>query len=61
MRLRAAMAIAMGSSAEVSSPPPICRSASPRRVAGGSLGSEAATLLRVEGFGPSVAYRIAMR
>ena len=28
-------------------------------LAGGSLGSTAATLLRVEGFGPSVAYRIA--
>ena len=37
---------------------PICPSASPTRIAGGALGSDAATLLRVEGFGPSVAYRI---
>ena len=36
-----------------------CRKASPTRVAGGALGAEPATLLRVEGFGPSVAYRIA--
>jgi glycolate oxidase FAD binding subunit len=53
----AAMAMAMGSSAEVSSaahlPYP-----SVTRIAGGALGSDASTLLRVEGFGPSVAYRI---
>ncbi|TPM93579.1 FAD-binding protein [Mesorhizobium sp. B2-1-3A] len=53
-----AMALALGSSAEVSSAAHLPeRIAS--RVAGGALGSEAATLLRVEGFGPSVAYRIA--
>lgn len=53
----AAMALAMGSSAEVSSaahmPYPAVT-----RIADGELGSDAATLLRVEGFGPSVAYRI---
>jgi glycolate oxidase FAD binding subunit len=53
----AAMALAMGSSAEVSSaahmPYPAVT-----RIADGALGSDAATLLRVEGFGPSVAYRI---
>ncbi len=54
----AAMALALGSSAEVSSaahlPYPAVTG-----IADGSLGSDAATLLRVEGFGPSVAYRIA--
>lgn len=53
----AAMALALGSSAEVSSaahlPYPAVAA-----VADGSLGSDAATLLRVEGFGPSVAYRM---
>ena len=53
-----AMALALGSSAEVSSAAHLPeRIAS--RVAAGTLGSDAATLLRVEGFGPSVAYRIA--
>lgn len=55
----AAMALALGSSAEVSSaahlPYPVVA-----RVADGALGNEAATLLRVEGFGPSVAYRVEM-
>lgn len=53
----AAMALALGSSAEVSSAAHL-----PERIAArvaGALGSDAATLLRVEGFGPSVAYRIA--
>ena len=36
----------------------ICRMASRRASPSGMLGDEAATLLRVEGFGPSVAYRI---
>ncbi|MER9852786.1 MULTISPECIES: FAD-binding protein [unclassified Mesorhizobium] len=54
----AAMALALGSSAEVSSAAHLPERIG-ARVAGGSLGSEAATLLRVEGFGPSVAYRIA--
>lgn len=53
----AAMALALGSSAEVSSaahlPYPAVAA-----IADGSLGSDAATLLRVEGFGPSVAYRM---
>ncbi|OQM75280.1 FAD-binding protein [Manganibacter manganicus] len=53
----AAMALALGSNAEVSSaahlPYPVVT-----RLAEGHLGREAATLLRVEGFGPSVAYRI---
>ncbi|MFB9984100.1 FAD-binding protein [Mesorhizobium kowhaii] len=54
----AAMALALGSSAEVSSAAHLPERVA-ARVAGGTLGSEAATLLRVEGFGPSVAYRIA--
>jgi len=53
----AAMSIAMGSSAEVSSAAHLPeRMAS--RVFDGKLGSDPATLLRVEGFGPSVAYRL---
>lgn len=52
-----AMAAALGSSAEVSSAAHL-----PEGVAGGmlggSLGGEPATVLRVEGFGPSVAYRV---
>lgn len=55
----AAMAAALGSSAEVSAAAHL-----PELVAGrvenGLLGSDPATLLRVEGFGPSVAYRVAM-
>lgn len=51
-----AMAAAMGSSGEVSSAAHL-----PEGVAGGmlagALGGEPATLLRLEGFGPSVAYR----
>ncbi|MER8486055.1 FAD-binding protein [Mesorhizobium sp. M1322] len=54
----AAMALALGSSAEVSSAAHLPERVA-ARVAGGSVGSTAATLLRVEGFGPSVAYRIA--
>ena len=53
-----AMALAMGSSAEVSGAAHLPEGVA-ERVAGGALGSDAATLLRVEGFGPSVAYRIA--
>ncbi|UVK54644.1 glycolate oxidase subunit GlcE [Mesorhizobium sp. AR02] len=53
-----AMALALGSSAEVSSAAHLPERIA-ARVADGVLGSEAATLLRVEGFGPSVAYRIA--
>ena len=53
-----AMALALGSSAEVSSAAHLPERIA-ARVAGGTLGSDAATLLRVEGFGPSVAYRIA--
>lgn len=53
----AAMALAMGSSAEVSSAAHLPERIA-ARVAGGKLGSDAATLLRVEGFGPSVVYRI---
>jgi glycolate oxidase FAD binding subunit len=56
-RAIAAMAIAVGSSAEVSSAAHLPYPAV-ARVAGGSLGNDAATLLRVEGFGPSVAYRV---
>lgn len=54
----ATMALALGSSAEVSSAAHLPERIA-ARVAGGTLGSEAATLLRVEGFGPSVAYRTA--
>jgi glycolate oxidase FAD binding subunit len=53
----AAMALALGSSAEVSSAAHLPERIA-ARVAGGALGGDAATLLRVEGFGPSVAYRI---
>lgn len=53
----AAMSLALGSSAEVSSAAHLPERIA-TRVADGALGSEAATLLRVEGFGPSVAYRI---
>ena len=54
----AAMAAAMGSSAEVSGAAHLPYGVA-ARVAGGVLGHDAATLLRVEGFGPSVEYRIA--
>jgi glycolate oxidase FAD binding subunit len=54
----AAMALALGSSAEVSSAAHLPERVA-ARVAEGALGRDAATLLRVEGFGPSVAYRIA--
>ncbi|RUU75312.1 glycolate oxidase subunit GlcE [Mesorhizobium sp. M7A.F.Ca.MR.362.00.0.0] len=54
----AAMALALGSSAEVSSAAHLPERIA-ARVTSGSLGNDAATLLRVEGFGPSVAYRIA--
>ncbi|WP_192248122.1 FAD-binding protein [Mesorhizobium caraganae] len=52
-----AMALALGSSAEVSSAAHLPERIA-ARVAGGALGVDAATVLRVEGFGPSVAYRI---
>lgn len=55
----AAMALATGSSAEVSSAAHL-----PEGIAGrlgdGLLGSDAATLIRLEGFGPSVAARLAL-
>lgn len=53
----AALALAMGSSAEVSSAAHVPEGVA-GRVAGGALGGGPATLLRVEGFGPSVAYRV---
>ncbi|RWL44273.1 MAG: FAD-binding protein [Mesorhizobium sp.] len=53
----AAMALALGSSAEVSSAAHLPERIA-AKVAGGKHGSAAATLLRVEGFGPSVVYRI---
>lgn len=55
----AAMALAMGSSAEVSSAAHLPYPAV-ARVSGGRFGSDAATLLRVEGFAPSVATRLTM-
>ena len=53
----AAMALAMGSSAEVSSAAHLPEGVA-ARIAGVALGGGPATLLRVEGFGPSVAYRV---
>lgn len=53
----AAMALAMGSSAEVSSAAHLPESVA-ARIADSALGGGPATLLRVEGFGPSVAYRV---
>lgn len=55
----AAMAAALASSAEVSGAAHLPELVA-ARVAGGMLGSDPATLLRVDGFGPSVAYRVAM-
>jgi len=55
----AAMAAALASSAEVSAAAHLPELVA-ARVAGGTLGSDPATLLRVDGFGPSVAYRVAM-
>ncbi|RUM99163.1 glycolate oxidase subunit GlcE [Pseudaminobacter arsenicus] len=52
-----AMSLALGSSAEVSSAAHVPYPAV-TRIADGALGSDAATLLRVEGFGPSVDYRL---
>lgn len=54
-----AMSAAMGSSAEVSGAAHLPESVT-GRVAGGMLAGQPTTLLRVEGFGPSVAYRVAM-
>ncbi|MCO5063331.1 MAG: FAD-binding protein [Rhizobiaceae bacterium] len=53
----AVMALAMGSSAEVSSAAHLPEGVA-ISVAGGALGSDAATLLRLEGFPPSIAYRL---
>ncbi|QPC86832.1 FAD-binding protein [Mesorhizobium sp. NBSH29] len=53
-----AMALALGSSAEVASAAHLPENIA-RLVGGGALGTDAATLLRLEGFGPSVAYRLA--
>jgi glycolate oxidase FAD binding subunit len=58
-RATAAMAAALGSSAEVSAAAHLPELLA-ARVSDGTLGSDPATLLRVEGFGPSVAYRVAM-
>jgi glycolate oxidase FAD binding subunit len=53
-----AMALALGSSAEVSSAAHLPENVV-SRVLGDALAGSAVTLLRLEGFGPSVAYRIA--
>lgn len=53
----AAMAVATGSSAEVSSAAHLPEGIA-ATVAGGLLGGDAATLIRLEGFGPSVAARL---
>lgn len=55
----AAMAMALGSSAEVSSAAHLPEGIADK-VAGGTLGSDAATLLRMEGFPPSIAYRLGL-
>jgi glycolate oxidase FAD binding subunit len=52
-----AMAIAMSSAGEVSGAAHLPEGVT-ARVHGGMLGSPPATLLRMEGFGPSVAYRV---
>jgi glycolate oxidase FAD binding subunit len=52
-----AMALALGSSTDVSGAAHLPAMIA-GRVGGGTLGSEAATLLRVEGFGPSVMARV---
>lgn len=52
----AAMALAMGSSAEVSSAAHLPEGVT-GKVAQGTLGTSAVTLLRLEGFAPSIAYR----
>ena len=52
-----AMATAMGSSGEVSSAAHLPEGVA-ARIADGALGVTSATLLRIEGFGPSVAYRV---
>ncbi|MEZ5802210.1 MAG: glycolate oxidase subunit GlcE [Rhizobiaceae bacterium] len=54
----AALAVAMGSSCEVSGAAHLPEGIADK-VADGVLGSRPATLIRVEGFGPSVAYRVA--
>lgn len=53
----AAMSLALGSSAEVSSAAHLPEGVA-ARVSDGALGSEPATLLRLEGFPPSIAYRL---
>ncbi len=53
----AAMALALGSSAEVSSAAHLPEGIA-KKVADGALGADAATLLRLEGFPPSIAYRL---
>lgn len=53
----AAMAVAMGSSGEVAGAAHLPESVT-GRVLGGALRGEGSTLLRLEGFGPSVAYRL---
>lgn len=55
----AAMAAAMGSSAEVSAAAHLPETVT-GKVLGGALSGRASTLLRVEGFGPSVVYRAEM-
>lgn len=56
-RMAAALALAMGSSCEVSAAAHLPEGVADK-VIGAALGSRPATLLRVEGFGPSVAYRV---
>ncbi len=56
--MAAALAVAMGSSCEVSGAAHLPEGMADK-VADGVLGSRPATLIRVEGFGPSVAYRVA--
>lgn len=57
-QMAAVLAVAMGSSCEVSGAAHLPEGMADKVIAA-ALGSRPATLLRVEGFGPSVAYRIA--
>jgi glycolate oxidase FAD binding subunit len=56
-RMATALAVAMGSSCEVSGAAHLPEGVAEKVIAG-ALGGQPATLLRVEGFGPSVAYRV---
>lgn len=56
--MAAALALAMGSNCEVSAAAHLPEGIA-EKVVSGALGARSASLLRLEGFGPSVAYRVA--